>query len=394
MKTIDTCQQKSKAPKIWKYILLGWIIFIIVVIYAILLALSFFRIVIGLGFRPRPYEVHHPALYYVQDNFFQLGDKVYYMNDGKCMVFDDNKETREIDLEHISNEFYVSNDILYIYLDDKYIYAYNSNFEEVSIYDVGFIHGRVGRRFIVLGDYIYFEGFNYDLKKDEIYKYSMITHTKEPLDWDGKYPAEFLSEGIYYYKLALHKYDDSIHYYGDSHVFYNKDYKRIELNEEKDKIVINDKSFNFEYPFAVDEVVYLNSECLVFSTYTPCIEDCSEYVTPCISQLTDVKLWKYNIKTEQLSLIKQFNDYTILISFDDNNYHYYYDGKLYSNDIEVEDAPKIEVGDMFTYYTAESDPNLYRKEILKSITNIAYISGEFYVIHEEINSDLEEFHGR
>jgi hypothetical protein len=177
-------------------------------------------------------------------------------------------------------------------------------------------------------------------------------------------------------------------------VFFNEDYKRIELNEEKDKIVINDKSFSFEYPFAVQEFVYLNSECLIFSTYTPCKEDCSEYKTPCISQLTDVKLWKYNIKTEQLSLIKQFNDYTILISFDDNNYHYYYDGKLYSNDIEVEDAPKIEVGDMFTYYTSESDPNLYRKEILKSITNIAYISGEFYVIHEDINSDLEEFHGR
>jgi len=283
--------------------------------------------------------------------------------------------------------------IFYIFILDKYIYAYNSNLEEISIYDTGSING-MGRRFIVLGDYIYFEGFNYDLKKDWFYKYSMITHTKEPLEWDGKYPAEFISEGIYY-QGGLHKLGDNIQdcwFYGG--IVYTEDYKRIELNREKDKIFINDKSFNFEYPFGVEEVVYLNSECLVFSTYTPCIEDCTEYKIPCISRLTDVKLWKYDIKTEQLSLIKQFNDYTILISFDDNNYHYYYDGKLYSNDIEVEDAPKIEVGDMFTYYTSESDPNLYRKEILKSITNIAYISGEFYVIHEEINSDLEEFHGR
>ena len=393
MKTIDSWQPKSKTPKIWKYILLGLIIFIIVVIYAVLLILSFFRIVISLGFRPRPYEVHHPAIYYVQDNFFQLGDKVYCINDGKCMVFDDNKETREIDLEHISNEFYASNNILYIYLDNN-IYAYNSNFEEISIYDIGPIYGIISRRFIVLGDYIYFEGYNYDLKKAEIYKYSMITHTKESLDWDGKYPAEFISEGIYYDDV-FHKYDDGVHYYGyDSNVFFNEDYKRIELNKEIDKIVINDKSFSFEYPFWVEEFVYLNSECLVFSTYTPCKEDCSNDITPCISQLTDVKLWKYDIKTEQLSLIKQFNDYTILISFDDNNYHYYYDGKLYSNDIEVEDAPKIEVGDMFTYYTTKLEPDLTREEILKSKTNIAYISGEFYVIHEDINSDLEEFHWR
>ena len=389
MKTIDPGQPKSKTPKIWKYILLGLIIFIIFVIYAVLLILSFFRVVISLGFQQRPYEVHHPALYYVQDNFFQLGDKVYYMKDGKCMVFDDNKETREIDLEHISNVFYVSNNILYIYLEQKYIYAYNSNFEEISIYDVGFISDTC---FIVLGDYIYFQGNNHAKEKHEFYKYSMITHTKESLDWDGKYPAEFISEGIYY-KGVFHKYDDSIHYYNyNSHVFFNADYKRIELNKEIDKIVINDKSFSFEYPFAVQKFVYLNSECFVFSTYTYQDENCSN--APCISHLTDVKLWKYDIKTEQLSLIKQFNDYTILISFDDNNYHYYYDGKLYSNDIEVEDAPKIEVGDMFTYYTSESDPNLYRKEILKSITNIAYISGEFYVIHEDINSDLEEFHWR
>ncbi|MDY5982527.1 MAG: hypothetical protein SPJ17_02330, partial [Anaeroplasma sp.] len=311
MKIIDPWQQKSKTSKIWESILLGLIIIIVIIP---MLSVGGLYLLLFLMFQEVPYEVHHPAIYYVQDNFFQLGDKVYCINDGKCMVFDDNKETREIDLEHISNEFYLSNDILYIYLDNN-IYAYNSNFEEISLYDIGPIFGRIGRRFIVLGDYIYFEGYNYDLKKAEIYKYSMITHTKEPLDWDGQYPAEFISEGIYYDDV-FHKYDDSVHYYGyDSNVFFNEDYKRIELNKEIDKIVINDKSFSFEYPFAVEEFVYLNSECLVFSTYTTCKEDCSNDITPCISQLTDVKLWKYDIKTEQLSLIKQFNDYTILISF-------------------------------------------------------------------------------
>ena len=389
MKIIDPWQQKSKTSKIWESILLGLIICIGAVVGAAL-PILFFGVIVSLGFQERPYQVHHPALYYVQDNFFQLGDKVCYMNDGKCVVFDDNKETREIDLGHISNVFYVSNDILYIYLDEyKSIYAYNSNFEEVSIYDVGFISDTC---FIVLGDYIYFLDYNHAKEKYEFYKYSMITHTKEPLERNGKYPAEFISEGIYY-QGGFHKLGDNIQYFGFyGGIVYTEDYKRIELNREKDKIVINDKSFSFECPFAVQEFVYLNSECLLFSTQTPCIEDCSEYITPCISQLTDVKLWKYNIKTEQLSLIKQFNDYTILISFDDNNYHYYYDGKLYSNDIEVEDAQKIEVGDMFTYYTVKHGPNLYREEILKSITSIAYISGEFYVIHEDINSDLEEFH--
>ena len=105
MKTINPRQKKSKMSKIWKFILLWSAIFIIVVISAVLLALSFLRVIVSLGFQQRPYQVHHPALYYVHENFFQLGDKVYYMNDGKCVAFDDNKETREIDLEHISNVF-------------------------------------------------------------------------------------------------------------------------------------------------------------------------------------------------------------------------------------------------------------------------------------------------
>lgn len=168
--------------------------------------------------------------------------------------------------------------------------------------------------------------------------------------------------------------------------------KKIKIKRDKFALLINDKSFDIGYSFCMVEQMYINSENFFFATYHPNYDNCSNCITPCISQLTDVKLWKYDIKTEQLSLIKQFNDHTILISFDDNNYRYYYDGKLYSNDIEVEDAPKIEVGNMFTYYTTKLDPHLTRKEILKSKTSIAYISGEFYVIHEDINSDLEEFH--
>ena len=391
MKIIDPWQPKSKMQKIWESILLGLIICIIVVISAVPLAFLFFWVVLSFAFQERPYEVHHPAIYSVQENFFQLGDNIYYMDDEYCLIFDNQKETRQINLEYISDDFYVSNDILYIYFD-KHIYAYNSDFEKTSIYDTGFIPGVVGKRFIVSGDYIYFQEYNNYKKKYEFCKYSMVTQTKDVLDWDGLYPAEFISEGVYYNGI-FHKYDENIHWYRPSYsnVFYNEDYEKIELNQEKDKIVINDKSIDFEYPFVVEGSVYINSKCFVFSTYTQNIKDCSQDINQCISQLTDVKLWKYDIKTGQLSLIKQFNDYTILISFDENNYHYYYDGKLYTNDIEVEEAPKIEVGDIFTYYTSES-PNLYRKEIRKSTTHLAYISGEFYVIHEENNSDLEEFH--
>ena len=393
MKIIDPWQQKSSRLRKILYIL--FIIFSMVFIIIMLLPILLVLLIFLSPWEESLYKVHHPAIYYVQDNFFKLGENVYYMKDEKCVSFDDKKEIRQMDLEHISDDFYVTNDILYVYLDG-HIYAYNSNLEEISIYDTGFIDLSDRICFIVLGDYIYLHSYNHDIKEYEIYKYSMITHTKEALNGDGQYPTNFTSEGIYYNGL-FHKYDDNIHYCtfrGGSEVLYNENYEKIEITKEFDGLVINDNYLNFETPFTVKKVVYLNSDYIVFSTYTPQTENCSDIITPCISQLTNVKLWKYNYKTEQLSLIKQFNDYTILVSFDDNNFQYYYDGKLYSNDIEVEEAPKIEVGDMFTYYTTESTPNLYREEIRKSTTSIAYISGEFYIIHEEKNSDLEEFHGR
>lgn len=390
MKNVDPYFQSSKKPRMWLSILLVILLDIAIVgtLYLV------FKVLFELSFQEKTYEVHHPALYFIQEDFFQLGENVYYIKDGKCLSFDENKETIQIDLEHISEDYCVSNDILYVY-QDEHIYAYNSSLEEISIYYTGVISGMVGKRFIVLDDYIYTEGYNHHIKKNEFYKYSMMTGTKEVLDWDGQYPSVFISEGFYYNGI-FYKYDDNIRCYSYGHpgVFYNSDRKKIEIKEENGNLIINNKYFDFEPSFRIGEQVYLNSEYLIFTSYNPMNdENCTTDIMPCISQLRDVKLWKYNIKTGQLSIIKQFNDYTILVSFDENNYHYYYGGKLYSNDIEVEETPKIEVGDIFTYYTSNHTPNLYLKEIRKSTTSIAYISGKFYVVHEENNSDIKEFHG-
>ena len=383
MKIIDPWQQKnSRLRKIL------FIIFSIVFIIIMLLPILFLLLIFSSPWEKTLYKVHHPAIYSVQKDFFQLADTVYCMEDGYCLAFDEKKETKRVDLKHFSKDFYVSKDILYVYLEE-HIYAYNSKLEEICAYDTGYVSGH--RHFIVIGDYIYYLG--HIIGKGEVfYRYSIIYHTKEELEWDGKYPAVFRSEGLYF-KEYFKTFDDNESYFIDefSRIFYTENYEKIKIKRDKFALLINDKSFDIGYSFCMVEQMYINSENFFFATYHPNYDNCSNCITPCISQLTDVKLWKYNIKTEQLSLIKQFNDHTILISFDDNNYHYYFDGKLYSNDIEVEEAPKIEVGDIFSYYA--SFPGLMQSEIQKSFTKLAYISGKFYLIHKEINSDIEEFYG-
>ena len=175
---------------------------------------------------------------------------------------------------------------------------------------------------------------------------------------------------------------------------YSEQYGRVCLKTENSEVLINDYSFNFGEKFNVGSMKYSGLDCMLFYTYNPCYDYCNSKVK-CISQLKGVKLWKFDYLNNELTMIKEFNDYTILIAFDENNYHYYYDGKLYSNDIEIEETPfKIEAGNMFIFYasTHESDfVELNNGECHISYTDFSYINGIFYYYHydcPENNKDI------
>ena len=382
----------SSKKKYKKWVIIGISAFFIQFALLIGTAILLLYLLVIEGFHERHHQVHHPAIYSVQENFIKLEDSVYYMGDEYCLAFDNQKESRRVYLKHYSQNYYVYNNKLYIYLDKRF-YAYNSELEEICTYYIGdiFILTSSHKNFIVRGDYIYYRYFDEDNDNIKFYKYSMSTEERILLPSNKQYVNEFLEDGIYF-NGEFHNYDDN--YFYRIGTLFNDKFEKVEIDRHDNKIYINNSCLDLKKIFNLGLPYYLDSDYLIFNTSTGFDNKCIDHEN-CICTLKEVKLWKYSLKTKEFSVIKQFPDYTILVSFDANNYYYYYDGKLYSNDIEVEEAPKIEVGDIFDFYSSNTLNRYsysYPEYLLKSFTRFAFISDDFYVFHEEINSDVDEFH--
>ena len=65
------------------------------------------------------------------------------------------------------------------------------------------------------------------------------------------------------------------------------------------------------------------------------------YYGICICSLEESYLYKYDLSSNELSLIKQFDKGTFLIDYDLNEYKYYKDGGLFINDVLFRECENI-----------------------------------------------------
>lgn len=176
------------------------------------------------------------------------------------------------------------------------------------------------------------------------------------------------------YKRFIGKYLEKTRLIGSYDTFFT-DRIKLDLTSENICIKCNEINYEFrnEYSFTdLYKKVYLIDNQLLFATYRNvnnsfCASDDSWH---CICGLRESYLYKFDLLTNTLSLIKQFDSGTFLVDYDLENVQYYYNGGLYIND------------------------NLHRNcEILKPIENdshhrssdiadynISYYHGEFYGI--------------
>lgn len=397
MKKKKTQISSTPKDKKFKWVLLGVGASVLLLPFVVFGLIKLLVLVLNAnpGWFSPSYEFHHPALYQCQRDWFKFGDNIIRGYGSSLYIVKGGQES-PIDFDYSFHDYCVSNDVLYI-MDFNGVYAYNTEFVEIDRYEIKTSLGYLGC-FIVKGDYIYYEK-NYD-----IYKYSMITRQEEclchigsdgtylsseqlcfSLNLNGSYGFVDLQNDNYFYPSYTHTTYN--YYYG----IHNEKYGIAHINDRENQLVINEKFFDIGTSIRLGNMIYASSDYLMLYTYNPCCDDC--YLgQSCISQLKEVKLWKYDLEKETLSLIKEFNDYTILIAFDDNNYHYYYDGKLYSNDVVIEELPfKLEVGNMFTYY-AYNSPNFQMPGVAISDTKFGYIDGKFYYVRYDYpeNNEVEE----
>jgi len=90
------------------------------------------------------------------------------------------------------------------------------------------------------------------------------------------------------------------------------------------------------------EKAYLIDNHLVFAFYKKSnIKQCASGSQLCICSLKESFLYKYNLLSNELSLVKQFDHGTYLIDYDLDGYKYYRDGGLYINDALFRECENI-----------------------------------------------------
>ena len=98
--------------------------------------------------------------------------------------------------------------------------------------------------------------------------------------------------------------------------------------------------YNSSYFFF--EKAYLIDNHLVFAFYKKSnIKQCASGSQLCICSLKESFLYKYNLLSNELSLVKQFDHGTYLIDYDLDGYKYYRDGGLYINDALFRECENI-----------------------------------------------------
>ena len=157
----------------------------------------------------------------------------------------------------------------------------------------------------------------------------------------------------------------------------------IQLKFDEKTIIIKKASTehifktNFDFNGAYRNA-YLIDNKLVFATKKfEKNKECSfQNNNDCICKMQESFLFSFDVVTNELSLIKEYDPGTILLDYDLDGAQYYCDGKLYINDVFYRDCNHLKPGEIkkigyFDYYRY-SDDDLH--------TFISFFDGEFYGI--------------
>ena len=105
-------------------------------------------------------------------------------------------------------------------------------------------------------------------------------------------------------------------------------------------------------------------EKVYFATYEFLKNDeCNEHAR-CICHFGKSYIWCFDVNSNTLELIEEFNEGSYIISFSEEQFCYYNDGKIYLNDSIIKEIEKITTGELYfsrhsTYTSAEEKSNTY-----------------------------------
>lgn len=135
---------------------------------------------------------------------------------------------------------------------------------------------------------------------------------------------------------------------------------------KKGKLTINYADESYEYALNEINVIYgaihTKTNKVIFATYEYLEHDDCNNDLDCICHFGTNYIWSFDVETKNITKLKEFDEGTYLISFDENSYCYYKEGKVYRNNNEVRNVNKIEPYGKYTQIGGETSVN-YRARV-------------------------------
>lgn len=153
----------------------------------------------------------------------------------------------------------------------------------------------------------------------------------------------------------------------------------LELQADKGEIRISDSGKEFVFKDrdknnAVYDKAYIIDDKLLFATYSYRNNTECAYSKTCVCSKNKSYLYTFNLESNELLLVDEFETGTFLIDYDFNSVAYYFNGGLYLNDALVRECEKVETGEIKRYGLFDSIEPLdaYRDYYLSFLNGVYY----------------------
>ena len=164
-------------------------------------------------------------------------------------------------------------------------------------------------------------------------------------------------------------YDNQSHYVTDIiDLSLSKDSKNIIVNNEENERTFETNFSSKGSAYSFYQRAFLINNKLVFAICKRSSEKQRTCHSSCVCSLEESYLFEYDLSSNELSLIKQFDPGTFLIDYDLTGYKYYYNAGLYINDIFIRECEDV-YPEYVEHYSGDTWPKFYYP---------SYYNGEFY----------------
>ncbi len=343
------------------------------------------------------FEVNGSCYVYKDRNIYKLEDNVFKKI---CQISDLIDEDYFWQIESYNNKIYITTSVDTRTDVPYYLYVYDCNFNLIEKNEVEEMNS-----FNIYGNWLYYlksslngnySLYKYNLNTKEIVYFCEV-EGQEIVDVDGLhicFPSTF---SIISYILEQ---ENNI-------TFYNEGFNEINfVYNNKIGYISNDGEHIFiEYDGMIygkstghwskfTEGAIVNDNKIRFASYfeTEKGEDyigCELISEDCICRHDKSYIWEFDFVTKEFKLLKEINESSYVIGFDNDGYYYYMNSAIYKNDTKLYDYPTIEISGKYNRFA------WFAKYINDSHVSLNYFhlyNGNVYYYYLDNSSQIKDYY--